>query len=178
MKSVLCFSFKSKITLTLSFLLSLFVLLQVSAQQTGDKRVTFGERPPIDLLSVPDDAFEPGMLKIKFKADYTAHLDDHPVALLENGEVLFNLAGVDELNREFGAKSAVQHYTSSAFSRSFSERHRAWGFHLWYMLEFDETADVKAMVERYRSLPEVEFAEPEYSCLKLNLPSRNIKNVC
>lgn len=162
MKSVLCFSFKSLIFKTLSFLLSLFLIVQVSAQQVGNYRVVTGERPPIDILSVPEDAYEPGMLKVKFKADYATFLDDNPAVLMENGEVQFNIAGIDRLNREYGAKAVEQHFASPAFGRSFTGRHKAWGFHLWYMLKFDETADVKAMVARYRSLPEIEFAEPEY----------------
>lgn len=142
---------------------AMFFFLNVHTQAGNSPyKVVFGERPPIDLQAVPDDAFEPGMLKIKFKPNLTEHLDANPVMLRADGNVVFNLASVDELNRQFGAKSADQHFASEAFNRSFTERHRAWGFHLWYMLYFDETSDVKAMVEQYQSLPEVELAEPEY----------------
>lgn len=121
-----------------------------------------GERPPINLSAVPADAWEAGMIKIKFNPAYSAHLDANQVVLSDNGVVLFNLPAVDQLNQLYEVRGAKQHFLSEAFSNSFTERHRAWGFHLWYMLRVDEDTDIRAMVAHYESLPEIEIAEPEY----------------
>lgn len=148
-----------------SFVLSFSVLVQLYADQPKSSslfNVSFGERPPIDLQAIPDDAFEPGILKIKFKQEYSEHLEANPAMLLKSGLVSFNLPSVDQLNQLYSAKDVEQHFASPSFNRDFSERHKAWGFHLWYLLRFDETADIRAMVAHYESLPEIELAEPEY----------------
>lgn len=142
-------------------LMAVLALSRVDAQQTY--RVQRGERPSIDLAAVPDDAITRGILKMKVQETYTRQLDEMPVTLDARGTVTFGIESIDRLNRQFGVSGFEKTFGSPAFSSRFSERHRAWGFHLWYTLYFDEGLDVKQLVQAYAALGEVMVAEPEYA---------------
>ena len=140
--------------------MAVLALSRVDAQQTY--RVQRGERPPIDLAAVPDDAITRGILKVKVQESYTQQLDEMPVTVDARGTVTFGIESIDRLNRQFGVSGFEKTFGSPAFSSRFSDRHRAWGFHLWYSLHFDEELDVKQLVQAYAALGEVMVAEPEY----------------
>jgi subtilisin family serine protease len=146
----------------MSLMLMILAVMTVYGGNTPSNTVLRGERPPIDLNLVPDDAYEPGILKIKFRMEFTDHLEANPAMRLDNGIISFNLPSVDQMNQNYGVRATKQHFSSDAFNRSFTERHKVWGFHLWYELQVDESSDIKAMIESYQSLPEIEIAEPEY----------------
>jgi subtilisin family serine protease len=78
------------------------------------------------------------------------------------GIVKLGISSIDQLNERFGVINFGLPFSSPAHIEKFTERHRAWGFHLWYKLYFDESIDVKSMVEAYSALGEVAIAEPEY----------------
>ena len=147
------------------YLLVLLIMFGVAPKQAHTQSkysVKFGERPPVNLQSVPTDAYHPGIIKIKFRNDLSDHLETNKVMRSKDGGVIFSLASVDALNAAFGVKEAEQHFAISSFDRNFSERHKAWGFHLWYELKVDASTDIKAMIADYMALPEIETAEPEY----------------
>ncbi|HHN48032.1 MAG TPA: T9SS type A sorting domain-containing protein [Bacteroidales bacterium] len=125
-------------------------------------RVKRGERPSIDYQSMPSDAYEQGILLIKFKPEYTEHLEQNPAIQLSDGSIRFNLAAVDNLNDIFGAQSFKQHFLSQSLKNTFTPRHKAWGFHLWYRLVFDPASDIKTIIGQYQALDEIEIAEPEF----------------
>ncbi|MBW6490422.1 MAG: S8 family serine peptidase [Lentimicrobium sp.] len=140
-------------------LLSLFIINQGVAQDTY--RVQRGERPSIDLDNVPESAYHKGMIKIKLNENYGRQLDESP-AKITNGVAVFGIENIDRLNRFYGINSFKKTFESPAFQAKMTDRHRAWGFHLWYYLYFDESAHVIDMVKKYASLPDVMIAEPEY----------------
>lgn len=140
-------------------LLTLLFVNQGFAQQTY--KVVRGERPPIDLDALPANAYHKGVLKIKLQESFTRQLDETPVKLA-NSTVVFGIPSIDNISREFGVNNFEKTFSSPAFKAEHAERHRAWGFHLWYYLYFDENVDVINLVRRYSALPEVMVAEPEY----------------
>ncbi|NOX45591.1 MAG: S8 family serine peptidase [Chlorobi bacterium] len=137
-----------------------FIATAALAQQ--NHIVKRGERPPINLQSVPGNAYERGVIKIKVNRSFTVQMDNNPVMMGNDGIVRFNITGIDKLNQQYGAKGFNKLFESKSFSPEFSERHRAWGFHLWYTLYFDKKSDVKELVRAYMQLDEVSVAEPEY----------------
>ncbi|MFU8842465.1 MAG: S8 family serine peptidase [Bacteroidales bacterium] len=142
----------------LAFIISSF--LSLSAQNTF--LVQRGERPFISLQTLPNDAYEQGILKIKLSESLSKHLDETQVHIDAQGFVRFNIPAIDDINQAEGARNFLKTFDSDAFSTTFTDRHRAWGFHLWYTLYFDEKADIRALVMTYQGLSEVEIAEPEY----------------
>jgi subtilisin family serine protease len=143
-------------------LLAFNCLYAYSADHSGNYEVFNGERPPINLQSIPDEAFQNGIIKVKFTDAFSRHLDINPPTTSPSGIVLFNLPSVDELNIKYDVRDAKPHFSLSSFVQSFAERHKVWGLHLWYELRFDESTDIRAMIASYESLPEIEIAEPEY----------------
>jgi len=139
----------------------LFMAISFSFGQ-GTYPVIRGERPPIDYYRIEDGSFEKGILLIKFIPDFTSQFESNPPGLNEEGIISFQLTGVDALNQKFSVNNATQHFLSPAFGNTFTERHKAWGFHLWYKLEFDERLDVREMIREYSALREIEVAEPSF----------------
>ena len=126
------------------------------------KPVQRGERPPIDLNNVPEDAYEKGVIRIKFNEDAYRTLARQELDRTETGIISFGLAAVDALNAQYGVRDAKQTFNSPALNNRYTERHRMWGFHLWYDLVVDEDVDIISMVQDYMALTEVYFSEPHY----------------
>jgi hypothetical protein len=139
--------------------LTVLILNQGIAQQTY--RVQRGERPEINLDAVPENAYHKGVIKIKLQESYTQLMDEMP-ATVSNGTVVFGIPAIDQLIRQYGISNFGKTFSSPAFTAEFAERHRAWGFHLWYYLYFDESVDVINLVRKFDALPAVVIAEPEY----------------
>jgi len=53
-------------------------------------------------------------------------------------------------------------YETNSRSSDFRERHKAWGFHLWFTIELDDAVSIADAVEAYQALSFVEIAEPFY----------------
>ncbi len=123
--------------------------------------VRFGERPFIDIYQVPDTAIEEGRIKIKLSGDFATLVDE---MVPHNGTLYrFGIETLDNLNLHFGVNEITQIFNSPAFDRKFSERHKAWGFPLWFELRFDQGVNVRDLVMAYRDLKGVvAWAEPEY----------------
>jgi subtilisin family serine protease len=132
------------------------------ATAENNYRVVRGERPPIHYERIEEDAYEKGVLVIKFNRSQEKHLEQNSFTTDKDGIVKFNLTSVDQLNEQYGVKAAQQHFKNPALKNTFTERHKAWGFHLWFRLELDKDADIVSLIRQYESLPEIEIAEPEF----------------
>ena len=128
----------------------------------NDRPVQRGERPPINLNEVPEEAYEKGVIRIKLEDDAYRDLSGELFTRSESGIITFGLAGLDALNAQYGVLDAKQTFNSPALNNRYQERHRKWGFHLWFDLVVDEDTDIIAMVQDYKALGEVSFSEPHY----------------
>ncbi|MFA5648092.1 MAG: GEVED domain-containing protein [Bacteroidales bacterium] len=148
----------------------LFVLVLALATSfsfaQGNFKSEHGERPPINLNEVPTDAYEAGKIRVKFYPAVEKSIPDVVYTAKSNGFVVTGIKAVDNLNQEFGAVTFTPllngYYDKSENNSQYRERHKAWGFHLWFTVEVNSKADVKEMVKKYSSLSEVEYAEPIY----------------
>lgn len=142
-----------------------FLLILVFSGQwaigENNYRVNRGARPPVDYHILSDTDYEKGVLIVKFHAEYEAHLQDHPTEKGPDGVVRFHMEQLDRLNASYGVKSVRPHFGSPALKNGFTERHKAWGFHLWYRLELDPKAHIPSLADQYQRLREVEIAQPE-----------------
>lgn len=152
--------------------ISLAVLFNAAAQTGADSvPVIRGERPPIDLSTVPNDAFEKGVIHIKFKKEMAGHLDSVPVTGAADGTRQFGIAAVDHLNRLFHVTKIKFTLTGRNDRMEFTRKHRAWGFHLWHTMEIDSAADIKTIIAEYKKLPQIELAEPEFKKAMVWVPN-------
>ncbi len=138
------------------------LLLAVQFSFGQDYRVMKGERPPIDLKSLPSDAWMPGVLKIKLTAEAAQFKSlqrsaDQPQQISSLG-----IDAVDALSRRAAVKSITETFYSPSFQTRNASRHQAWGFDRWFTLKVDENADIPSLIVSYSALSEIEHAEPEY----------------
>ena len=125
-----------------------------------------GERPPIDLQSVPQDVYEKGIIKIKLMPHMAHVLRSEPIVSGASGYVMTGHQGLDELNRAFSVSRYEPLfeplYDTNSKTGEYRERHRAWGFHLWFKLVLPENEDVIQAVSQFQALADVEIAGPEF----------------
>lgn len=139
------------------------ILLLLNASLHAQYReVRRGERPPIDLRAVPADAYETGVIRIKLHEDLDQWMDNNGFIAGKDGIVEFGIAPLDALHQTFRVKEARQTFNSRALKNQYTDRHRKWGFHLWYDLYVDHGTDIISMVQAYSALAEVAVAEPHY----------------
>lgn len=121
-----------------------------------------GARPAIRLETVPDDLIDKGRIFIKFKRQWSASLKPHP-AQGPDGIIRFNLPAVDLLNARFRVNKAPRSFESILKNTSRTANHKAWGFDLWYELEFPQEINIKKIIAAYSGLSNyIEVVEPAY----------------
>lgn len=128
--------------------------------------VVTGERPPIDLSKVSKSSYEEGKIFIKLNRGQEKSIPEEVIKSGVKGYVETGVSSIDELNRIFGAKSYTpllnDLYQSQPKSKNFKEKHDAWGFNLWFIVEVDSKLDIKEVVKSYSALQEIETAEPVF----------------
>lgn len=134
------------------------MIASISLAQESNYRVVRGERPPVDLKSIPKDGYAQNKLRIKLAASIAKNFSQKSVE--ETG--FFGIQELDQLNSLFGVEKVNSVFPTFTMKSQFNERHKAWGFHLWYDIDFQEDKDILEMVEKYLSMPQVEVAEPFY----------------
>ncbi|MBW6515926.1 MAG: S8 family serine peptidase [Candidatus Cloacimonetes bacterium] len=145
------------------FVLAMLIVCIISDIYSIDSEVRFGERPYIDLYQIPTEAMEQGWIRIQFKEELSDYLDIMKLSRESSGNIVFGISDFDELNRYYEVQSVVKLFDSSVLKGKFEERHRLWGFHLWYELHFNSTEDIRDIVMAYRQLSDIiKWAEPEY----------------
>lgn len=142
----------------------------------GASKPIFGERPEIKLELVDDGAFYHTHVWIKFEDHITRHLDENDVTFDKDGFVSFGISAVDDLNRAFGVRSYKYLYDDTVLDRSYRDRHRKWGFHLWYELQVDDNQDIRTIVKAYEQADVVAHAAPEFR-KTLYLPAEGDSNL-
>ncbi len=126
-----------------------------------------GPKPPIELDKVPEDAYEMGVLYIKLMPYMDKSFDRRYIYAGNKGYVETGIKSFDEINKAIEAQKYTKIFDAlydmlGSASVKYRERHRAWGFHLWYKIEVCEKADIIQAVRKFETLPDVEIAEPVY----------------
>src|SRR6056297_2685878 len=147
-------------------ILLLIVLAISTTCAFSQTKVIKGERPPVNLEEVSPDAYEAGTIQIKFIPGMEKSIPDAVYKAGKGGFVVTGIKSIDNLNEKFGANKYTPLldglYEKSAKSVQKREKHKAWGFHLWFTVEANTKADVIEMVKKYAALDEVAIAEPVY----------------
>ncbi|MHC1776577.1 MAG: S8 family serine peptidase [Lentimicrobium sp.] len=121
-----------------------------------------GERPPVNLSSVPDDAFETTIIRVKFDRSMENYLDNMAISINPDGTRSFGIGAIDLLNRQYGVVEIKKSFASALQNTKFAARHRAWEFHLWYDLIVPSGTNVRSMVADYSTENEIQFSEPVF----------------
>ena len=139
---------------------------EASGLESNQYIVRTAERPPINLLQIPVEAYEAGKFKIKLKPERENLIPVLSSSTSPVGYVVTGIPSFDALNQYYSIKSyrpLFGHlYHTRSDSDQFMERHKAWGFHLWLEVIVDDKTDIIDAVMQFSALSEVDFAEPEY----------------
>lgn len=152
-----------------STLVCTFLLLANSGfSQVYNPKNSTAVRPPIDYTAISKEAFEPGVFRVKFSAGVEKSLGA-PSFATENGVMDTGIPGFDQVCNDFGVHNGVsvlelayRSLPNKSVSPEITERHRQWGFHLWYEFTLDEGQDIQKVLLAMNALGSVEFAEPVF----------------
>lgn len=149
-----------------NFIILLILSLHVSVAAQNNYSVKRGERPPVHFDDLAKEAYEPGKIWIKIK---TSEIEEVSASLSSRHSSEFVVTGrkeLDTLNKQFHARSYSALFgalsQSKAGNEYYTEKHQAWGFHQWFEITLDADIDVVEAVKQYKSLQEVEIAEPVF----------------
>lgn len=145
-------------------LLLLLMLILISQVFSQDPVQRFkGARPVIDVDAIPASAMEKGRISIKFKRSVESLLKLNP-SKGADGYMRFNVPALDALNVQFKVSNSPKVFAQITKNGAFEERHKQWGFDLWYQLEFPANTDIKKLVAAYSKLAGVlDVVEPVYT---------------
>ncbi len=122
-----------------------------------------GERPPINIDNLSEEAYLKGVIRLKLKNNYAGGIDPYSLQINENGNSRFGIESIDALLTNFRNTKIEPLFAALGQNElRFDEKQKDWGFHLWYSIQVDEETDIKSAVKALNKLKEVEVAEPEY----------------
>jgi subtilisin family serine protease len=125
-----------------------------------------GPRPAVILEDLPESSWVQGKVRIKFHPDLYSEISGTSLIADESGYVKTDNPALDRLNQTFGVARYNPLfdplYKSNSSSIQYQERHKAWGFHLWFELDLDTKANIVEVVNEFLLLDEVLACEPEY----------------
>ena len=143
-------------------------------------KVIRGPRPPIDYEKVQEKDYESAVLQIKIKPEKASEIPFKLIKASSKGYVETGIAGIDRLNKEFGANQYRPAlwglYQIKSKSLEYKDRHKAWGFHLWYKVTVSTKTDIIAAIKKYQALDEVEIAEPIFKKRLYSIENDTIGN--
>jgi subtilisin family serine protease len=106
-----------------------------------------------------------GIIRIKFNAKETAKVDALSKKLLEAKEIKLkgaqeyvktDIPNLDRANEQFKAYKMNRVFRNAG---KFEARHRKFGLHLWYEVEFNSATPVSQLISSYQNVAEIDIAE-------------------
>ncbi|WP_430817084.1 S8 family serine peptidase [Carboxylicivirga sp. RSCT41] len=129
----------SHIIIAFLLVLSSFVSAQVSNELSND--------------------FVKGKIRIKLKKENLQEVKQLKAAHAQSNTTALGIESIDALNDGFGIKRIQRVFP---FSIKHEAKHREYGLHLWFELDFDPAMDPQALSDEYRLLEDVAIAKPVY----------------
>ena len=138
-----------------------FISMGVLGQQDISKLK--GPRPVIDPSKFSDDAFEKGIISFKFNQSVEAIIGNGPVKD-KNGNISFGIPAVDAIMREYNATEAFLTFGAIRDKNGlFTQRHKDWGFHLWYHVKFSLDKSPRKIIAALQELKStIDIAEFQF----------------
>ncbi len=144
----------------------------VSTQET--QQINRGPRPTMDLSDIDPDIYMPGVFRIKFSEKFANQIEIQDFTVNKQGNIQTGIAAFDQLLDQFAIQHgnklmpATEQMLNKSDQSAIQERHRQWGFHLWYEFDLTSKADVTQVVEAFNALESVEFAQPVFKVYQVH----------
>ena len=113
----------------------------------------------------PEDDFVKGKIRLKFKQESLIKAKEIKVSEGKNVFKEVGLQNVDKVSSQIGIYKIKRVFP---FSPKFEAKHRKYGLHLWYEVEFDSTKSTKEVLRQYEGLNEIEIIKPIYKKTRID----------
>jgi subtilisin family serine protease len=101
----------------------------------------------------------PGVIRIKVSEGLARQLENARFSHGPNQVVSTGIPSLDNVNQRFNAHGIKRVFP---YVEKFEAKHRKYGLHRWYEIELDETNAIQHVLPAFRSIQNVEIAEPVY----------------
>ena len=142
-------------------LIVVLLLANINPLFAQNYRVIKGERPDINFERLSKDSYIPNRIRIKINPAYQEMLSEQ-VQKNNEGIDIIGIENIDRLSLNHNVKIVKKSFEVILNNKKYEGRHKAWGFHLWYELEFKEEQNIVELIKQYRELEEITFAEPVF----------------
>jgi len=115
--------------------------------------------------AVNSEGLYKGVIRVKFSETIQAKVDvfsenlekGHKLkARPQDGYVVTNMRAVDKLNEKFTAYKMKRGFRDAGKHEA---KHRKFGLHLWYDIEFNSSTPVKQLISQYSNITEISMAQ-------------------
>ncbi|MEM7486629.1 MAG: S8 family serine peptidase [Bacteroidota bacterium] len=104
----------------------------------------------------------PGIIHFKVTPEIADQLQTSSIEMNEEGNIVCGVNTLDQTLSRCGVTSLKRVFRHGG---KFESKHRKHGLHQWYKVNFDELADVAAIVKDFQNSPGVLLAEPQYEII-------------
>lgn len=119
-----------------------------------------------DANSSIDKNIEKGRIRIKIKEKYL--LNDISSQALNVGNTTTKTVGVTSIDRIGDNIGITRIKRVFPFSLKNEAKHRKYGLHQWFEVEFSESINPETIVEQYKALVEVDLAKPVFKKVRID----------
>jgi subtilisin family serine protease len=112
------------------------------------------------VYSQGDDSVKPGIIRIKVSEGLARQLESSRPVISPNRALRTGIPGLDNVNERFTVTGLKRVFPQS---EKFEAKHRKYGLHRWYEIEMDKEGSVLQAVQAFKSVKDIEKAEPEYT---------------
>ncbi|WP_164975191.1 S8 family serine peptidase [Lutibacter sp. HS1-25] len=113
----------------------------------------------------PEDDFVKGKIRLKFKQESLIKAKGVKVVEGKTETKEVGLQNVDKVSNQIGIYKIKRVFP---FSPKFEAKHRKYGLHLWYEVEFDSTKSANEVMRQYEGLNEIEIIKPIYKKTRID----------
>ena len=117
------------------------------------------------LLAQATPEVMPGVIRVKFTRETAAKFQNVQLPTAANYVAETGVSQIDNLNSSLNISNFRRVFP---FSVQHEEKHRKYGLHLWYEINFDQTVSPNSMVDNYEEIEGVSLAKPVYKKERLD----------
>ncbi|WP_035483819.1 S8 family serine peptidase [Gaetbulibacter saemankumensis] len=137
--------------------IKIFILLFIGILHFSVLNAQNGGQPEDDILK--------GKIRLKFKQEALSKAKGLKLATTKAPSKEVGLQNVDRVSNQIGIKEIKRVFP---FSPKFEAKHRKYGLHLWYEVEFDSNKSAKEVMKQYERVADIDIIKPIYKKTRID----------
>ncbi len=123
-------------------------------------------------VTVSSEDYVKGKIRIKLKREHLQNVSSVKALSVDTDGTTLGVESIDKVNRKVGIKRIKRVFP---FSLKNEMKHREYGLHLWFELDFNEGKAPDSVVNLYKVLDEVEIAKPVFKKVRFDGDVKPVK---